>query len=177
MNCLSLNVRGIGVDGKVRWIKRLKNEYGISFIGLQETMASSLKPGTVSSFWGGAGFDCEIVHASSQSGGLVSCWDPKVFIKDKVVKDVNFLLVSGLLVDGLVRLNVLNTYAPQQNCDKRILWSKVLRLMQEGQGWWIVFGDFNAVRDSSERRNSNFDPICAKDFNDFIDEAGLRDMN
>ncbi|XP_022033095.1 uncharacterized protein LOC110934221 [Helianthus annuus] len=177
MNCLSINIRGIGIDGKSRWIKRLKNEFGISFIGMQETMASNLHSGLMTNFWGGMGYDCEIVDANGHSGGIVSCWDPKIYVKDYVLKDNNFLHVSGLLVDGLVRLNIINVYAPQQNVEKRILWEKILRVKQARQGWWIIFGEFNAVRDSSERKNSNFDPVCARDFNDFIDEAGLQEYN
>ncbi|XP_022023792.1 uncharacterized protein LOC110924059 [Helianthus annuus] len=44
-----------------------------------------------------------------------------------------------------------------------------------GSGWWIIFEDFNAVRDQAERKNSVFDPVCARDFNYFVDEAGLRE--
>ncbi|PWA50793.1 RNA-directed DNA polymerase, eukaryota, Reverse transcriptase zinc-binding domain protein [Artemisia annua] len=104
-------------------------------------------------------------------------WDPKVFTRDKVFKDDNFLVVSGLLTERLVRLNIINVYAPQQNVDKRNLWLRIHQVMQLWQDWWIVFGDFNAVRSPEERKNSVFDPSCARDFNDFIDEAGLREYN
>lgn len=40
-----------------------------------------------------------------------------------------------------------------------------------------MFGDFNAVRHMDERKNSVFDPVCARDFNDFVDEAGLREYD
>ena len=40
-----------------------------------------------------------------------------------------------------------------------------------------MFGDFNAVRCPEDRKNSNFDPVCARDFNEFIDEASLREYN
>ncbi|XP_022042309.1 uncharacterized protein LOC110944976 [Helianthus annuus] len=138
MNCLSLNIRGIGGRGKSGKIKHLKNVHGISFIGLQETMVSNISPGLVSNFWGGMGFEYDFVNAYGNSGGLMCLWDPKVFSKELVNKDRNFLHVAG---------------------------------------WWIVFGDFNAVRDRDERKNSAFDPVCARDFNNFIDEAGLREYD
>lgn len=37
MNCLSLNVKGIGVDVKVNWVRKLRNFHKSNFIGLQET--------------------------------------------------------------------------------------------------------------------------------------------
>ena len=175
MNCLSVNIRGIGSKGKSDWINRLKNEHGVAFIGLQETMSSNISSGLVSNYWGGLGHDFDSVDADGNSGGILSIWDPKFFSKDSVVKDPNFLLVSGFLSDGKSRFNFLNVYAPQNNILKRNLWDRLLRVIQMGSGWWIIFGDFNAVRDQGERKNSVFDPVCARDFNYFVDEAGLRE--
>ncbi|KAJ0866424.1 putative RNA-directed DNA polymerase [Helianthus annuus] len=43
----------------------------------------------------------------------------------------------------------------------------------EMEGMWVLFGDFNDVRDESERVNSNFDRGAAEAFNEFISSAGL----
>ncbi|XP_021984925.1 uncharacterized protein LOC110880779 [Helianthus annuus] len=94
-----------------------------------------------------------------------------------VLKGKNFLFVSGLLTDGMMRLNVINVYAPQNNGEKKALWDKITLIIQRGQGWWIVLGDFNAVRDPSERKKSFFDPVSARDFNDFVDNTGLREYD
>ncbi|KAJ0683719.1 putative RNA-directed DNA polymerase [Helianthus annuus] len=175
MNCLSVNIRGVGVDGKPGWIRKLKKDFGISFIGMQETMANDVQLGLVSSFWGGTDYD--FVGANGNSGGILSIWDPKVFLKDSVTKDCNFLHVAGTILANSVRLNMLNVYAPQSNIEKRLLWSKIESLISSNQGWWILCGDFNAVRDRGERKNSKFDQVCARDFNDFIDVNGLREFN
>ncbi|PWA67185.1 RNA-directed DNA polymerase, eukaryota [Artemisia annua] len=106
---------------------------------------------------------------------LLRLWE--VFKKDSVVKDGNFLCTSGLLTDGARRLNIINVYAPQQNVEKRRLWRRLTDIIQIGQGWWIVMGDFNAVRYPEERKNSIFDPVCARDFNDFIDDTALQEYN
>ncbi|PWA50906.1 RNA-directed DNA polymerase, eukaryota, Reverse transcriptase zinc-binding domain protein [Artemisia annua] len=146
--------------------------------GLQnESMSSNVSPGLVSNCWGGLGFEYETVDAIGNSGGLISIWDPKFLSKDVVVKNDNFLLVSGILPDGNIRINMLNVYAPQNNVEKRNLWAKILRVIQSGRGWWVVFGDFNAVREPGERKNSIFDPVCSRDFNDFVEEAGLREYS
>ncbi|XP_022007327.1 uncharacterized protein LOC110906513 [Helianthus annuus] len=175
MNCLSINIRGIGGNGKANWINKIKVDCGVSFVGLQESMCSNVSPGVISNYWGGIGAEFESVDAVGNSGGIVSFWDPKVFSRDKVIKDINFLCISGILTEGLVRINVLNVYAPHNNEDKRGLWQKIVNLIQSIEGWWIVFGDFNVVRDLDERKNSVFDPVGARDFNDFIEDAGLRE--
>ena len=110
MNCISINIRAIGVCGKSGWIKKLKNEFGVSFIGLQETMVSNIQEGVISKYWGGLGFEFEYVDATGNSGGLVSVWDPKVFSKDSVYKDNNFLQVSGFILDGSIRINQYRIY-------------------------------------------------------------------
>ncbi|XP_021979284.1 uncharacterized protein LOC110875395 [Helianthus annuus] len=160
MNCLSINIRGVGVCGKSSWIKKLKNDFGISFIGMQESMVSDVQSALVSSYWGGSGFEFEFVNANGNSGGLVSIWDPKVFMKDLVTKDSNYLHVGGYGSGWLSETKFVECLCPTNKCRQK-----------------IVFGDFNGVRDQEERKNSFFDPVCNRDFNDFIDEAGLREYN
>ncbi|XP_076938439.1 uncharacterized protein LOC143606611 [Bidens hawaiensis] len=128
-------------------------------------------------FWGGQGFETDWVNSNGRSGVIASLWDPKVFRKDSTILNDNFVATSGFLVDGNQRLNVVNVYAPQNNVDKRVVWQGIIRLIQCGQGWWVVLGDFNAVRCHEERKNSTFDQVCAKDFNEFIDEADIKEYN
>ncbi|PWA92358.1 RNA-directed DNA polymerase, eukaryota, Reverse transcriptase zinc-binding domain protein [Artemisia annua] len=141
---------------------------------IQEGLQSG---GLVSNYWGGMGYEFDSVNSVGNSGGLLSIWDPKFLVKDMVLKDPHFLLVSGFLADGKTRINILNVYAPQNNVDKRYLWEKIIHVIQLSQGWWILFGDFDAVRDPGERQNSTFDPVYARDFNEFVDEAGLREFD
>ncbi|XP_076912829.1 uncharacterized protein LOC143571228 [Bidens hawaiensis] len=123
------------------------------------------------------GFEVDWVNSNGRSGGIASLWDPKVFRKDSTILNDNFVSTSGFLVNGNQRLNVVNVYAPQNNTDKRVVWQEILRLIQCWQGWWVVLCDFNAVRCHEERKNSTFDQVCARDFNEFIDEADLKEYN
>ncbi|XP_076903259.1 uncharacterized protein LOC143558289 [Bidens hawaiensis] len=45
--------------------------------------------------------------------------------------------------------------------------------MRGREGLWCLCGDFNAVRNEDEKRNSKFNQSSASDFNSFIDEACL----
>lgn len=51
MNCLSLNIRGIGEDYKVSWVKRLKAQHMFSYLGLQESQLSDVEEINVDGFF------------------------------------------------------------------------------------------------------------------------------
>uniref|UniRef100_A0A251UDF3 Putative RNA-directed DNA polymerase, eukaryota, Reverse transcriptase zinc-binding domain protein n=1 Tax=Helianthus annuus TaxID=4232 RepID=A0A251UDF3_HELAN len=70
-------------------------------------------------------------------------------------------------------LNVVNVYAPQSVSAKQLVWNDLSSALEGQSGMWVVGGDFNAVRDPSERRNSRFNNRCATNFNNFIQNSGL----
>ncbi|KAJ0619222.1 putative RNA-directed DNA polymerase [Helianthus annuus] len=57
------------------------------------------------------------------------------------------------------------------------LWEDLLGLMRSLSGSWIFLGDFNCVREPTERKNSRFLKQQADDFNSFINEAGLAEYS
>ncbi|XP_076886582.1 uncharacterized protein LOC143536489 [Bidens hawaiensis] len=128
------------------------------------------------SFWGNFKFDSAVVEASGRSGGILSMWDPNIFLMSKVVKNRNFLLVSGFLKGQDSILHILNVYAPQCLRAKQLLWEEIRLLKMSNPGVWIMFGDFNAVRMPEDRRNSIFNPVESGHFNDFIYSAGLSEF-
>ncbi|KAJ0495115.1 putative RNA-directed DNA polymerase [Helianthus annuus] len=127
-------------------------------------------------FWGRANFDFEYVGSNGRSGGILSAWDPSIFSKSVVVKNRNFLLISGTVKGFSEGFNILNIYAPQGTVAKRALWQQLKDLRQSTQGFWVLFGDFNAVRFQEDRKNSVFDVASSNDFNDFIYASDLHEF-
>ncbi|KAJ0575090.1 putative RNA-directed DNA polymerase [Helianthus annuus] len=160
---------------KRRWVKDLRVKNGVDFLAIQETKITVAEGFDYSLCWGRGAVDCDMVEAVGRSGGIISLWDSKVFRKNTVVQDPNFLLTSGYLVEGGESINVLNVYAPQSVVDKRSLWDKLKSLIGSYQGLWVVLGDFNVVRRAEERKNSYFNHTSASDFKDFIDETELQE--
>ncbi|GKF66595.1 RNA-directed DNA polymerase, eukaryota, partial [Tanacetum coccineum] len=74
------------------------------------------------------------------------------------------------------KLLIISIYAPQSRSDKRLLWGYISSLISRWQGDSLVLGDFNEVRSEIERRGSVFNVYGAADFNDFISNAGLIDI-
>nr|GEX13071.1 hypothetical protein [Tanacetum cinerariifolium] len=67
----------------------------------------------------------------------------------------------------------LNIYAPQSTGLQAVLWSELHNYINSHQAIWVLFGDFNSVRCSSERPGSIFVANEAHTFNNFIASAGL----
>lgn len=74
MNCITLNMCGLGEDHKVNWILRLKNRHKILFFGIQQTQMSNAEEINVAGCWGSNEFEHDGVNAVGRSGGLLSIW-------------------------------------------------------------------------------------------------------
>ncbi|KAK1424876.1 hypothetical protein QVD17_20217 [Tagetes erecta] len=173
MNYLSINIRGVLDPAKARWINEIKRNHKISFMGLQESKCESLSEMNLRDFWGPSALDYEVVEATGRSGGIISLWDPSLFVKSGVKKNRNFLMVSGMLKGYSQIMHIVNVYAPQRQTDKKLLWDLLENLKLSTPGTWIMCGDFNAVRFHEDRKNSSFNPNCARNFNDFIYNSSL----
>ncbi|XP_021980119.1 uncharacterized protein LOC110876248 [Helianthus annuus] len=178
MNILSLNIRGLGSgrfssDMKSAWVQKLRNVNEVGFLMLQETQFKSIGNLDVNKFWGSGDFQFEWVGASGRSGGIISFWDPKRFVLHSVVKNRWFVAIKGSIRDSGKICMVINVYSPQTLGDKRLLWEELSRNIGSDDNYWIVGGDCNCVRESSERRNSKFNMTEANEFNEFLEGSGL----
>ncbi|GJY70812.1 RNA-directed DNA polymerase, eukaryota [Tanacetum coccineum] len=71
---------------------------------------------------------------------------------------------------------MVNIYAPQDDRKKEELWQILLTFWNENPGSYIIFGDFNVVRNSSERVGSQFNHFSASSFNNFINDGCFWDV-
>ncbi|KAJ0445513.1 putative RNA-directed DNA polymerase [Helianthus annuus] len=168
MNLMSINIRGVIGSGKPSWIRRLKREWRFSFLGIQETHQAGLMDSFWFRFWDKSLLESVSVDAIGRSGGLACLWDPGIFSAANVVKNQNFLLITGHIIGVNEPINLLNVYAPNDSGKRRLLWAEISALKLQFPGLWLAFGDFNEVRQIEDRVNSKFDALAAATFNDFI---------
>ncbi|KAD6795109.1 hypothetical protein E3N88_06005 [Mikania micrantha] len=142
---------------------------------IQETQLVDNSKVLLNQIWGNHHLEAEHVNARGRSGGLISLWNPSIFVKLGVTKGDNFLHVFGSVAGTDEIMNVVNVYAPHDSVLKSALWETLIGLIGNHNGLWIMMGDFNVVRDCSERLNSVFDHREARDFNDFIFRARLHE--
>nr|GFA12740.1 nucleotide-binding alpha-beta plait domain-containing protein [Tanacetum cinerariifolium] len=108
-----------------------------------------------------------------KSRGILCVWDPKMFQKINDTVSDYFIMVRGVWVSSGKRLLIISVYAPQDLSKKKMLWHYLSFVIGNWDGEVVIMGDFNEVRDISERFGSIFNKHDAKAFNSFIVNAGL----
>nr|GEX38859.1 putative RNA-directed DNA polymerase, eukaryota, reverse transcriptase zinc-binding domain protein [Tanacetum cinerariifolium] len=73
-------------------------------------------------------------------------------------------------------LLIASVYAPHDPRDKRMLWDYLAHSINQWEGEVVLMGDFNEVRFKSDRFGSIFNAQVANDFNSFITNAGLEEV-
>jgi hypothetical protein len=176
MNCISLNIQGLGSKAKKDWIRELLVKYRVNFLSLQETKASTVSDMDDKMFWGNSCFEYTFCEALGLSGGIISVWDPSVFHFENHTVSDNFIALYGLWKPTKTKLLVISVYAPQALSEKRTLSNFLSLLISRWDGECLLMGDFNEVRCEEERLGTVFNVLGANAFNDFILNTNLLDV-
>lgn len=81
MNFLFWNVCGLGKGEKNMSIQKLVGKYNIYFLGMVETKHRRPIKRRIKRLWGCDDFDwCESLASDTYGGGIVTIWDPAIFI-------------------------------------------------------------------------------------------------
>ncbi|GJT12682.1 RNA-directed DNA polymerase, eukaryota [Tanacetum coccineum] len=113
------------------------------------------------------------VDAIGNSGVFGCTWDPNGFSMILHIISDNFVALYGTWIPSKSNLLIISVYAPQSITDKRSLWSYITSLITRWNGECMVMGDFNEVRIEGERMGSIFNAKGANEFNNFISNSGL----
>nr|GEU91165.1 RNA-directed DNA polymerase, eukaryota [Tanacetum cinerariifolium] len=161
--------------GKKDWIRELNHKHKVSFLTLQETKMECIYAMEAKIVWGNSifSFDHVFSEALGNSGGILCLWDPLMFRKDHHIISDNFVLLYGTWVPNNAKLLIVSVYAPQSVANKILLWSYITGLLSRWKGEVLVTRDFNEVRFERERLGSVFNVRGANEFNSFISNARL----
>lgn len=176
MNCLSLNIKGVGGVSKIRQLRELVRKESIDFVALQETLISRDSSGIVKTICnqGDYGF-CQIV-AEGCSGGILSMWKKESFVAINAFTGRGFLCVEGNWKGCIEVISFLNVYAPQGDREKRMLWLDICSYLASSSKLFCLMGDFNTVRREDERFRCMFHNRRSYDFNAFISAVDLQEF-
>ncbi|GKV02903.1 hypothetical protein SLEP1_g15281 [Rubroshorea leprosula] len=157
-------------------IHKLVKKENPDFLFLQETKLEEIEEALCRALWNSDNFDWIMQKSMGNSGGLLCIWNKSCFIKHSVIEGSSFIGVSGEWGKGRKICNVINVYAPCDRQRKVLLWEELAgRVLEEG-GCWLLAGDFNAVRNVSERRGKRRETQDMQDFNHFVESTGLIDV-
>ncbi|GKV20736.1 hypothetical protein SLEP1_g30818 [Rubroshorea leprosula] len=137
---------GLGDSKKRRGLRDLIRKEGAYIVFIQESKMEVCDDRKCKYIWGGDNCRWVMKAAHGKSGDKLPCY-------------------------------FLNVYAPCDSLGKKLLWKEILDLMEVCDGGnWCIGGDFNAIRSREEKRGRHFNNTAMRDFNSFIEEAGLEDL-
>ena len=126
--------------------------------------------------WGSIDFDYEFVESEGKGGGLICIWNKDLFQKSEVTKRKDCIIMKGNWKESNKDVCFVNVYAGQSIQKRKDLWNHISAFIRKWEGAIFIFGDFNEVRNRSERRGSVFDARGAKELNEFITKNELEDL-
>ncbi|XP_071707906.1 uncharacterized protein [Rutidosis leptorrhynchoides] len=95
-------------------------------------------------------------------------WDKGVFEFDSYTCGEFFLAIRGKWKNSGLESIIVNVYGPHNDRGKKLLWESLDVLLNSVSSAWLLCGDFNELRISSYRLNSQFRQGRADRFKEFI---------
>lgn len=174
---MSWNIRGLNNSVAKRGVKEYMSTHKVNVMCIQETKIECRENSANCNI-----LDMDLFKWCGQdsiglSGGLVTVWDSNLFKCVGIAQDQNWIWTVLDCLHDHKRLNVINVYAPQKHKAKMRLWSDLSKVIDEvlGEALCIV-GDMNCIRNAKESANCIYTRTNSSDFNDFIDQNNLFDL-
>ncbi|GMI72091.1 hypothetical protein HRI_000878400 [Hibiscus trionum] len=178
MSCsiVTWNVMGLGRPEKVRAVVNSLRKCKASIILLQETKLAAVKLGVLKRFKRSANWNVKVALASGTAGGLISCWDSKVFSLQKKFINSRWMGLFGVFVSNKCNCGILNLYAPNEARDRCSFLNEVSECISAMNVPVIIGGDFNVVLNAEERYGGVVSPESSAVFREFINKNNLIDL-
>ena len=176
MRGLFWNVRGIGQDIKRNFIRDTILEKQLDFVGLQETIKSDFTKNELHNLAGGRNFLREWIAPRGKSGGILVGINNDCFNVIQVEKGVYFVKIH--LFDKVAKFswNLVTVYGDAQKYGKAAFLAELSRFYQDNPQPCVIGGDFNLIKNSSEKNKPGGLDHFSFVFNAIIEHAGLRDL-
>ena len=126
MNCMSINVQGIGNINKHVWIRKLCINRKVNFLAIQEKKSNDVGAHLIRSLWGNNNFDFVAYDAQGASGGIVVIWEIGMFVKKSSVIHEKFVAVFGVWTIKNINVLMVSVYFQQDLHKKREVWRALL---------------------------------------------------
>ncbi|KAA3481565.1 reverse transcriptase [Gossypium australe] len=143
---------------------------------IQETKLESVSVELVRKIWGDDCLDFKYAAAVERSGGLLTIWDKSSVLAEVSLCERRIIAVVGKWVAEEKEVTLVKVYASNIVAEQKMLWEEIYGLRNLFCKAWIIGGDFNVVRNRSERINCSSTEKGSKEFDEFIDRCKLVDL-
>jgi hypothetical protein len=143
---------------------------------MQETKLSLIDRFSATSFLPSHLSEFATVDAVGSSDDILTAWDPRLYSLFSSRKDRFSLTttLSSTLCDLVFA--VTNVYAPADHSLSPLFLAELEVLGPLFPLPWLIVGNFNLIRDPSDKNNANFDLNLASAFNDSIRTLALFEL-
>jgi hypothetical protein len=135
---------------------------------IQQTKLASLDGLKARSFLPAGLSDFATVDAMGSRGGIATAWDPRFLSMSSSTRLAHSLTTVFVSTSIAMSFTITNVYAPSDHSHTACFVSEMDELAPTVQGAWLIIGDFNLIRYSHEKNNSNFDLALSAMFNAMI---------
>lgn len=175
MKILSWNVRGLGRADRRRRIKEFLRLKNMDMVLLQETKRSSIDRSVVRSLWPSDSVEYMEVDAEGSARGILCICNPMTFSLQECCCSRNFILLAGIM-HSFINCAIGNIYASNEDLNRRRLWDILSNLKTIFSSPWCLGGDFNEVKNISERKGYIRRDRGIYEFGNFISNLELVDI-
>jgi len=110
-------------------------------------------------------------------GGIVTAWNPNIFsLTDHFIKPYSITCALSCNLSNL-DINVTNTYGPSNHTESPGYLQFICELPPLIAGPWLLLGDFNLVRQPSDKNNGQINFTLANAFNETIESICVSEIH
>lgn len=176
-NFVTWNVRGVVAEDKLRALRRVVRKHKPLIVTVQETKKEFLSEKLINFMWGKGDKGWIELPSKGLSRGVVVLWDAsRLELLDYHIGAYTITLLCKCFDTGEVWA-FTGLYGPTKQSEKALFWEE---LDTTGRLWdcpWLIAGDFNVVRQKSERSSGRISKSERVHFQSFIDEFGLLEFD
>lgn len=159
---------------KKRFLSKIIKKRKPDIMFVQETKLESVDRSGIQKIWGASNMNFACSNSMGASGGLLIIWNDSFFKASSVSVHRSFILIQGHINDFPCTL--VNICAPNVIVSRRELWEELLILKANDQNPWCIGGDFNEIKDVSERVGCIGVDRGMRDFIEFCNNMEILDL-
>jgi exonuclease III len=176
LSILNWNVRGLNDPARRDAIRAVLDQMRCSIICIQESKLSVFSD-AIRRELAGPRFDSHIaLDANGTRGGVLLIWRSDCYTVDKVVMR-NFSITARFSpVGGLPPWTLTTVYGPHDDARKQSFLNEVVQIYNSITDPWIIIGDYNLIKETRDKNNSNIDRRWMLKFRAALNSSNLHEI-
>ena len=176
MRILIWNVRGLGKLARRRQVRDYIFQEKVDIVGLQETVKEDFSTGLLQEISGGLTFSWSWLPARGKFGGILL--GIKVDSLEMETCSLGEFCIQMTVRDRVsnFRWEMICVYGPAQHDKSALFVEELNSICQNCLLPMVIGGDFNLIREASDKSSPNCDQALMYLFNNFIGDNQLREI-